>query len=101
MSWQLILAIIAFVFALLVGIPLGGAMSEKRARILGALGGVVVAVLTGAGVFAYAVHINVDPLSYALGAFGAMTTGAFIGTLAANFLLSLRDRRPSGYPIEL
>jgi hypothetical protein len=100
-TWQLVLAIIAFVFAVLVGIPLGGAMSERRARILGALGGLLGAGVTAAAIFAYAMSINVDPLSYALGCFLASTTGAIIGTLVVNFLFTLRDRRPSGVSLDL
>jgi hypothetical protein len=100
-TWQLVLAIIAFVFAVLVGVPLGGAMSERRARIFGALGGLLGAGLTAGAVFAFAMTINIDPLSYALGCFLASTIGAIIGTLVVNFLFSLRDRRPSGISLDL
>jgi ABC-type antimicrobial peptide transport system permease subunit len=99
-SWQLVLIIIAFVFAVLTGIPLGAAMSVRRARVLGSLGGIIGAALSAAGVYAYATSISVDPLSYALGAFGAATVGAVVGTLIVNFLVSLRDRRPT-IPTEL
>ena len=101
MTWQLVLAIIAFVFAVLVGVPLGSAMSERRVRILGALGGVIGAAATAAAVFAYATTISVEGLSYALGCFLASTIGAVIGTLIVNFLFSLRDRRPSGISLDL
>jgi hypothetical protein len=100
-TWQLVLAIIAFVGAVLVGIPLGSAMSERRVRLLGALGGFIAAGLTAAGIFAYATTIQVDPLSYALGCFLASTIGAVIGTLIVNFLFSLRDRRPTNVSLEL
>jgi Na+/proline symporter len=100
-TWQLLLAIIAFIAAVLVGIPLGGAMSERRLRIPGALGGLVGAALTAAGVFALSTKIVLDPLSYALGSFLVSTTGAIIGTLVVNFLFSLRDRRPSGVSIDV
>lgn len=101
MSWQLLLAIIAFVGAVLVGVPLGGAMSQRHVRILGALGGVIAAGLSAAGVFAYASSIEVEGLSYALGCFLASTTGAVIGTLVVNFLFSLRDRHPSNVSLDL
>jgi ABC-type antimicrobial peptide transport system permease subunit len=100
-SWQLVLAIIAFIFAVLVGVPLGAAMSTRRARILGALGAVIGAALIAAGVFAYAMTISLDPLSYFLGCFLAATTGAVIGSLVVNFLFSLRDRRATGVSIDV
>ncbi|HEX9056515.1 MAG TPA: hypothetical protein VF818_03200 [Ktedonobacterales bacterium] len=96
MSWQLVLTIIAFVFALLIGIPLGTAMSMRSARLLSVLGALVFAALTAVGVLAYGTSINLDPLSYALGAFFAISVGTIIGTLIVNFLFGLRDRRPSG-----
>lgn len=101
MSWQLVLAIIAFVGAVLTGIPLGSAMSERRVRVLGALGGLIGAAATAGAVFAYAMQIQLDPLSYALGCYLASATGAVIGTLIVNFLFSLRDRRPSNVSLDL
>jgi hypothetical protein len=100
-TWELVLAILAFVGALLVGIPLGIAMSERRARILGWLGGIVGAALAAGAVFAFGTNIVLDPLSYALGCFSASTIGAIIGTLVVNFFFSLRDRRPSNASLEL
>jgi hypothetical protein len=100
-SWQLVLAIIAFVFGVLAGVPLGGAMSERRARILGSLGGIIAAGLTAGGVFAFGMSINLDPLSYFLGCLLAAVTGAVIGTLVVNFLFSLRDRRPTGVTYDM
>jgi ABC-type antimicrobial peptide transport system permease subunit len=98
---KLVLIIIAFVGALIVGLPLGAAMSDRRGRLLSTLGAIVAAAATAAGVYAYATTISVDALSYALGAFGAITIGAIVGTLVVNFLLNLRERRPTGLPLEL
>ena len=101
MDLKLVLIIIAFVAALLAGLPLCAAMSDRRGRVLSMLSAIIFAAGTAAGVFAYATTISVDALSYALGAFGAITIGAIVGTLVVNFLFSLRERHPSGLPSEL
>jgi hypothetical protein len=91
--FQLVLLIIAYVFAVLTGLVLAVFLALPRARLLSVVGAVVFAALVGAGTYAFAMSITVDPLSYALGAYGAMAAGAAIGALLADFLVSLGRRR--------
>lgn len=101
MDLKVILVIIAFVFALPIGIVLSALISPSRVRWLSLLGAAVAAVLTGGGVYLYAAKMQVDGLSYGLGAFLAIAAGAIIGALVVNFVASLGDRRPGGLPLEL
>jgi hypothetical protein len=98
---KVILIIIAFVFALPIGIVLSALIAPARVRWLSLLGAAVAAALTAGGVYLYASTIQVDGLSYGLGAFLAIAAGAIIGSLVVNFLASLGDRRPGGLPLEL
>ena len=93
MPFELILLIIAYVFAVLTGLMLAPLLALPRARLLSVLGAVVFAALVGAGTYAFARTISLDALSYALGAYGAMAAGAAIGVLLANFVVSLGRRR--------
>jgi hypothetical protein len=101
MDSKLVIAIIAFIFGLPTGMLGAALMSPRRGRLLQFFGALVGAVATGAGVFAYATTITVDGLSYGLGAFLAIATGAIVGALTADFLLSSRDRRPGNVQTEL
>jgi hypothetical protein len=88
-----ILIIVAFVFGWPLGTILAAAMTMRRGRWLSLLGAAIGAALTALAVYGYATTIQVDALSYALGAFLATTTGAITGALVVSFLLSLMDRR--------
>ena len=99
MPFQLVLLIIAYAFAVVTGLLVAALLALPRARLLSVLGAIVFAALVGAGIYAFALSITVDPLSYALGAYGAMAAGASIGALLANFLVSLR--RPRVTPNEV
>ncbi|HKB47154.1 MAG TPA: hypothetical protein VKC57_05620 [Ktedonobacterales bacterium] len=101
MDSKLVIAIIAFIFGLPTGMLSAALMSPRRGRFLQFLGALVGAVATGTGVFAYATTITVDGLSYGLGAYLAIATGAIVGALTADFLVSLRDRRPGNVQTEL
>lgn len=101
MGFQLVLLIIAYVFAVITGLVLSMLLALPRARILSVLGAIVFAAIVGAGTYAYATSISVDPLSYALGAYGAMAAGAGIGSLLANFLVSQGRRGGSNLPTEI
>jgi len=96
-----ILIIIAFVFALPIGIVLSAFISPARVRWLSLLGAAVGAALTGGGVYLYVANMQVEGLSYGLGAFLAIASGAIVGALVVNFLASLGDRRPGGLPQHL
>jgi hypothetical protein len=100
MDFRLVLAIIALVFGVPVGSLLASFLMDSRGRWLELLGALVVAVVTAAAVYYYGTSMSVDGLSYALGAWLAITAGAIIGSLVVRFLLSLRDRRPTGAHIE-
>jgi hypothetical protein len=101
MDSKLIIAIIAFIFGLPAGMIGVALMAPARGRFFQFLGALVGAVAAGAGVFAYATTITVDNLSYAVGAFLAIVTGAIIGGLVVNFLLSLRGRRRDRVQVEI
>lgn len=96
MDVKLILIIVAFVFGWPLGTILAALMTVRRGRWLSLLGAAIGAALTAVAVFRYATTIQVDGLSYALGAFLATTTGAIAGALVVSFLLSLIDRRTGG-----
>jgi hypothetical protein len=93
---NLILIIVAFVLALPLGTMLAALMTVRRGRWLALLGAAITAALTAAAVYHYAATIHVEALSYALGAFLAITSGAIAGALVVSFLLSLSDRRTGG-----
>jgi hypothetical protein len=100
---KLILIVIAFVLAIPVGTFLASLMSPRRARLLSLLGAVVAAALSAGAIYYFVRTISVDALSYGLGAFLAVTTGALIGALVVDFLVSLGNRRPGAgsLPLEL
>ena len=97
-DFRLVLIIIAYVFAVISGLVLAWLLALPRARLLSLLGAVVFAAIAGVGIYAFPTTISVDPLSYALGAYGGMAAGAAIGALLANFLVSLGRRRGSSQP---
>ena len=101
MSFQLVLIIIAYVFAVITGLVLAFLLALPRARFLSLLGAIVFAAIAGVAIYASATSISVEPLSYALGAYGGMSAGASIGALLANFLVSLARRGGSNIPTEI
>ncbi len=101
MDVKLVLIIIAFVLALPIGEFLASLISLRRARLLACLGAALGAGLIAAAVYWFATQIQIDGLSYFLGAFFAITTGAVIGAMVANFLVGLGDRRSSGVHVEI
>jgi hypothetical protein len=90
---KLVVAIVALIFGLPTGLICAALMAPRRGRFLQFLGALVGAAAVGAAVYAYATSISVDLLSYGIGAYLAIATGAVIGGLGVNFLLSLRGRR--------
>ncbi|HEV2237067.1 MAG TPA: hypothetical protein VGR57_10445 [Ktedonobacterales bacterium] len=93
MSSNFVIALIALIFGLPTGLICAALMAPRRGRYLQFLGALVGAVAAGAAVYAYANSIAVDLLSYGIGAYLAIATGAVMGGLGVNFLLSLRGRR--------
>lgn len=93
MDPKLVVAIIALIFGLPTGLICAALMAPRRGRFLQFLGALVGSVGAGAAVYAYASSISVDMLSYGIGAYLAIATGAVIGGLGVNFLLSLAGRR--------
>jgi hypothetical protein len=89
----LVVAIIALIFGLPTGMICAYLMAPRRGRLLQFLGSLAGAAGLGLAVYAYATTISVDLLSYGIGAFLAIATGAVIGDLVVNFLLSLGGRR--------
>jgi ABC-type Fe3+-siderophore transport system permease subunit len=92
-DYKLILIIVAFVFGLPVGTILAAFIIPGRGRWLALLGAVIGAAATAAVVYWYATTIQVEGLSYALGAFSATTIGAMSGAMVVSFFLSLGERR--------
>jgi phosphate/sulfate permease len=95
MDIKVLLAIIACVFAIPVGLVLAALLAPRRSRIFSLLGAIIGAVVTAAGVWYYVRTQSVEGLSYALGAFLACAIGAVTGGLLVDFLFSLGDRRPT------
>lgn len=91
---NLIILIIAAVFALPGGLFVSFLVSEPRARILSLLGGVIFDVLVAGGIYLYVKQskMSVDGLSYGLGAFFACSIAVLIGALVANFLTGLASQ---------
>jgi hypothetical protein len=98
---KLVLIVIAFVLALPIGEFLASLVSLRRARLLAYLGAAVGAGLIAAGVYWFAKQIQIDGLTYFVGAFFAATTGAVIGAMVANFLVGLGDRRGRSVHVEI
>jgi hypothetical protein len=95
---ELVVAIIALIFGLPTGLICFALMAARRGRFLQLLGALVGAVGVAAGAYAISRLITVDMLSYGLGAYFAIATGAVAGGLAVNFLLSLGRRRSASVP---
>jgi hypothetical protein len=94
---MLILLIIAAVLALPGGLFVAGMLARARTRWAALLGGLIGAVVVAAAVFAYvyyAPNLSLDGLTYFLGAFFAVSVGAFSGALLINFLFGLGSRAP-------
>ncbi|HST87501.1 MAG TPA: hypothetical protein VLJ14_03915 [Ktedonobacterales bacterium] len=94
---MLILLIIATVLALPGGLFVAGMLARARTRWAALLGGLIGAVVVAAAVFAYvssAPNLSLDGLTYFLGAFFAVSVGAFSGALLINFLFGLGGRTP-------
>jgi hypothetical protein len=98
---EIVVGIIALIFGVPTGLACAYLMAPRRGRFLQFLGALVGAVALGIAVYAYASTITLDLLSYGIGAFLAITTGAIIGGLTVNFLLSLRGRRSGSAQVGL
>ncbi len=96
MDSNLILVIIAAVLSLPGGLFMAGLMSPARARWAALLGGLIGAVVVGAGIYFFvtSAHPSLDGLSYFLGSLFACSMGVLAGALVANFLVGLGSRGP-------
>lgn len=94
---MLILLVIATMLALPGGLFVAGMLARARTRWAALLGGLVGAVAVAVAVFAYVYstpNLSLDGLTYFLGAFFAVSAGAFSGALLVNFLFGLGSRTP-------
>jgi hypothetical protein len=98
---KLVVAIVALILGLPTGLICAALMAPRRGRFLQFLGALFGGVATGVGAYIYASSITVDLLSYGIGAFLGIATGAVVGDLCVNFLLSLRGRRSGSVPAGL
>jgi cytochrome c oxidase assembly factor CtaG len=90
---KLVVAIVALILGLPTGLISAALLAPRRGRFLQFLGALVAAVVAGAASYAYATTISVDLLSYGVGAYLVIATGAVMGGLGVSFLLSLGGRR--------
>lgn len=96
MDTNLILLIIAAVFALPGGLFVAAIMTGPRARLLAIPGGIIGDLVVAAAIYLYVqrAHPSIDGLSYTLGAFFACSMGVFGAALLVNFLVGLTRRSP-------
>jgi hypothetical protein len=98
---ELVVAIIALIFGLPTGLICVALIAPRRGRFLQFLGALAGAVGVAAGGYAISRLIIVDMLSYGLGTYFAIATGAVVGGLAVSFLLSLGSRHSVSAPAGL
>src|SRR5579859_5974611 len=60
-DYRLVLLIIAYVFAVITGLVIAYLLALPRARFLSAVGAILFAALAGAGIYAFAITISLDP----------------------------------------
>lgn len=103
MTLNLILLIVAAVFALPGGLFASLVMSEPRARLASVVGGILGSAIVAVGIYYYinSAHVNVDALSYWIGSFFGCSVGVVVGALVANFLVGMarggNDYTPQEY----
>jgi hypothetical protein len=96
MDTNLILLIIAAIFALPGGLFFASIMTGPRARLLAIPGGIVGDLVVAAAIYLYLqrAHPSIDGLSYTLGCFFACSMGVFGAALLVNFFVGLTRRGP-------